>query len=77
MCGKYLYRSQKSGKGINKPYQRFINQGLFVFRNARNEASLVYQQTLLTPKGIAYFEDKKLKGELPLHLIVGNRPKAA
>ncbi|WP_320043507.1 phage regulatory protein/antirepressor Ant [uncultured Desulfobacter sp.] len=77
MCGKYLYRSKGPGKSINKPYQRFVKQGLFAFRNAKNEDSLVYQQTLLTPKGIAYFEQKKLNCELPSHLIVGARSKVA
>lgn len=54
---KYLI---PTGSQQNLPYQRFINQGLFVVKEVPRETvkgTLLFSQTQITPKGQVYFSN--------------------
>lgn len=63
MRGKYLFYADSTQ--VNKPYQSYVNQGLFVFRNVQADSDKVFQQTRLTPKGLEYFDRMKREGRIP------------
>lgn len=66
----YLYYGSGGGSSpINLPMTQYIKQGLFEIISISKKTGF-NKQTMLTPKGIDYFTQKKLDGWIPYNVYI-------